>query len=77
MAASKPRWSFTIGIDLPCFAAFTLLGDEKGRAALRRYFEPYLTLAVDRQVGFILDTVTWRANAAWGVELSYSLGGSR
>ncbi len=34
---------FLEGIDLPCFAAFPLLGDEKGRAALRRYFEPYLS----------------------------------
>jgi homocysteine S-methyltransferase len=64
---------FHHGIDLPCFAAFTLLGDEKGRAALRHYFEQYLRLAVDRQVGFILDTVTWRANADWGVKLGYSL----
>jgi homocysteine S-methyltransferase len=64
---------FHDGIDLPCFAAFTLLGDETGRTALRRYFEPYLRLAVDRQVGFILDTATWRANADWGAELGYSL----
>jgi homocysteine S-methyltransferase len=63
---------FHDGIDLPCFAAFTLLGDEQGRAALRRYFEPYLRLAADRQVGFILDTATWRASADWGTELGYS-----
>jgi homocysteine S-methyltransferase len=62
---------FHDGIDLPCFAAFPLLGDEKGRAALRHYFEPYLRLAVDRQVGFILDTATWRASADWGTELGY------
>jgi homocysteine S-methyltransferase len=60
---------FHDGIDLPCFAAFTLLGDEQGRAALRRYFEPYLRLAADRQVSFILDTATWRASADWGTEL--------
>ena len=29
---------FHEGFDLPCFAAFPLLDDERGRAALRRYF---------------------------------------
>ena len=33
------------GIDLPAFAAFPLVDDERGREALRDYFEPFLTLA--------------------------------
>ena len=36
---------FHRGFDLPAFAAFTLLDDEHGTAALRRYYEPYLALA--------------------------------
>ena len=36
---------FREGIDLPEFAAFPLLATEGGRAALRRYFEPYVELA--------------------------------
>jgi len=46
-------------VDLPCFAAFPLMLHEEGRDTLRRYFEPYLRIAVERKVGFILDTPTW------------------
>src|SRR5215468_10851900 len=35
------------GIDLPAFAAFPLVDDEHGRAALRAYFAPYLALAAE------------------------------
>jgi homocysteine S-methyltransferase len=38
---------------------------------LRAYYEPLLRLACDAQVGFILDTLTWRANADWGMRLGY------
>lgn len=60
---------FKEGFDLPCFASFPLLGDERGRAALRRYFEPFLDLAQDHGLPFVLDTATWRANPAWGTQL--------
>jgi homocysteine S-methyltransferase len=63
---------FLEGVELPCFAAFPLLEDEVGRARLRRYFRPYLDMARARGVGFVLDTVTWRANADWGEKLGYS-----
>ncbi|MBA1157821.1 homocysteine S-methyltransferase family protein [Microvirga mediterraneensis] len=61
---------FAEGLDLPCFAAFPLLGSEEGRDRLERYFEPYIRTAMDRDVGFILDTPTWRANADWGAKLN-------
>jgi S-methylmethionine-dependent homocysteine/selenocysteine methylase len=51
---------FHDGLDLPCFASFPLLGDEGGRAALRRYFGPFLDTAQERALPFVLDTVTWR-----------------
>ena len=35
---------FHQGIDLPAFAAFPLLDEERGTAALRRYYQPYLAL---------------------------------
>ncbi len=41
---------FRDGLDLPEFAAFTLLEDEKGREALRRYFTTYAALAVRNSV---------------------------
>ncbi len=63
--------SFHAGFDLPCFAAFPLLGEERGRAALRRYFEPFLDTAQEHGLPFVLDTATWRANADWGARLGY------
>ena len=57
---------FHEGLDLPQFAAFTLLDSEKGRDALTRYFETYLQLAREARTGFVLDLPTWRANSAWG-----------
>jgi homocysteine S-methyltransferase len=62
---------FHRGIDLPAFAAFPLLDDARGREELTAYYEPYLALARERGLGFILDTPTWRANADWGPQLGY------
>jgi S-methylmethionine-dependent homocysteine/selenocysteine methylase len=64
---------FHRGLDLPCFAAFDLLKDAGGRDELRAYFDPYLALARERGVGFVLDTATWRANPDWARRLGYSL----
>jgi homocysteine S-methyltransferase len=60
------------GMELPYFAAFVLLDDEAGRAALRRYFEPYLGIARDAGLGLVLESATWRANRDWGDLLGYS-----
>ena len=60
------------GLDLPCFAAFTLLADEHGVAAIREYYGRYLEIARRHKVGMLLDTVTWRANPDWGERLGYS-----
>jgi homocysteine S-methyltransferase len=65
---------FHAGFDLPCFASFPLLGDPRGRAALRRYFEPFLATAQERGLPFVLDTATWRANPDWGAKLGYDDG---
>ena len=62
---------FVQGVDLPDFAAFPLLDSDEGRAALRRYYTPYLDLAEQHGVGFVLDTPTWRANLDWGARLGY------
>src|SRR3954464_2984475 len=63
---------FREGIDLPEFAAFTLLASERGREALRRYFEPYVEVARRLGAQLVLDTPTWRANVDWGEKLGYS-----
>ena len=63
---------FHDGLELPAFAAFPLLESAEGVAALRRYYEPYLQLARERRVGFVLEAPTWRANRDWGTRLGYS-----
>jgi homocysteine S-methyltransferase len=62
---------FEEGIDLPHFAAFPLVDGDEGRAALRRYYEPFLELARDRAVPLVLSAPTWRANPDWGRLLGY------
>jgi len=56
---------FHEGWDLPIFQAFTLLESERGRAALRAYFDRYLPLAVRQGMGFVLESPTWRASRHW------------
>ncbi len=62
---------FHQGLDLPHFAAFPLVESDDGRCALRMYWEPYLALARERRAGFVIDTVTWRANPDWASRLGY------
>jgi homocysteine S-methyltransferase len=63
---------FERGLDLPCFASFTLLNSSEGTEALRDYYRSYLAIARRHGTGFTLDTPTWRASADWGEELGYS-----
>ena len=63
---------FHEGLELPDFAAFHLLRDKEGYEALRKYFRPYAALARNYEVGFILESPTWRANLDWGRNLDYS-----
>ena len=62
---------FHDGLDLPLFAAFDLLKDEQGTERLRSYYEPYVALARERGLGFVLESPTWRASPRWGAELGY------
>ena len=62
---------FHEGFELPDFAAFHLLRDPRGEAALRRYFRTYADLARDFEAGLILESATWRASADWGERLGY------
>ncbi len=63
---------FHENLDLPDFAAFHLLSDKKGYESLRNYFRAYVALARNYEVGFILESPTWRANPDWGTRLGYS-----
>ena len=63
---------FHEGLELPSFAAFALLKDNDGYAALCKYFRTYAALARNFEVGLILESATWRANLDWGTTLGYS-----
>ena len=63
---------FHEGLELPYFAAFTLLKTPPGQSALQKYFRTYAELARKFNVGVILETPTWRANQDWGMQLGYS-----
>ena len=56
---------FNHGIQIPGFAAHTLLADEAGRRALAGYFRPYLALAEEMDAGFVLGSQTWKAHPHW------------
>jgi S-methylmethionine-dependent homocysteine/selenocysteine methylase len=64
---------FLEGLELPDFAAFTLLKTKDGRAALRKYFRTYADLARRFGTGLVLESATWRASADWGTKLGYSV----
>lgn len=60
------------GVDLPEFAAFPLLDNDRGRDLLRRYYEPYIDIAKQARTGLQLETPTWRASSDWGGRLGYT-----
>ncbi|HEY2778693.1 MAG TPA: homocysteine S-methyltransferase family protein [Gaiellaceae bacterium] len=62
------------GIELPDFAAFTVLASDEGRAALAAYYDAYVSVAEARGLPIVLDTPTWRASSDWGARLGYSTG---
>jgi S-methylmethionine-dependent homocysteine/selenocysteine methylase len=64
---------FHEGFDLPLFSAFVLLEKDEGRAALDKYFSTYARIAQQNEVGFVLESATWRANPDWAGKLGYSL----
>jgi S-methylmethionine-dependent homocysteine/selenocysteine methylase len=62
---------FHEGIDLPYFAAFDLLKDQAGQAALRLYYTSHARIAKAKGCGFILESATWRASVDWGAKVGY------
>ncbi len=56
---------FQRNMDLPEFAAFDLLTTFGGRQEISRYFHPYIAIARYHEMGFILESPTWRANPDW------------
>ncbi len=63
---------FHDGFDLPYFAAFDLLKTLGGVEHLKRYYQKYANIALKYNVGFVLESVTWRAHSDWGDLMGYS-----
>jgi homocysteine S-methyltransferase len=60
-------------VDLPDFAAFPLVDDDRGRELLLRYYDAYVDIARRAGAGLQLETPTWRASGDWGDRLGYSI----
>ncbi len=58
--------------DLPHFAAYDLLRHDRGYETLSEYYKSYADLAQTYNLGLILETPTWRANADWGTKIGDS-----
>ena len=62
---------FEQGYELPAFAAFDMLRREGGEQVLKDYYLPYIQLAKKNQLGFVLESPTWRASRDWGRQIGY------
>ena len=56
---------FKGGWALPHNAAFVLLESHRGRRSLIEYYGRYLLIARQYNVGFVLESPTWRASPRW------------
>lgn len=65
---------FHHGFELADFAAFPLVRDPAGRAALHRYFTEHAAVAKAHRTGFVYESPTWRANPDWAERLGYRPG---
>ncbi len=63
---------FLQGIELPEFAAITLMDNKEGFRITKEYFQIYLQMARRFERGFILESVTWRGSSDWAGPLGYS-----
>jgi homocysteine S-methyltransferase len=63
---------FNQGFDLPEFAAFVLIDDARGAAALEAYFRRHADIAVRHGCGVILEAPTWRASRDWAPPAGYT-----
>lgn len=63
---------FQKGFEAPEFAAIVLMDDDSARAAMRSYFDGFLSMAERARTGFVLDTNTWRGCTRWAPALGKS-----
>ena len=65
---------FNRGFNPLAFNAFTLLNSPQGRRSLKTYFSAHMELAAEYGTGYILDTLTYRAQREYARRLCMSLG---
>lgn len=56
-------------IDLPCFAAITLLSTTQGTELLRRLYIKYVDVALSHNAGIVLEARVWRGAPIWAQPL--------
>jgi S-methylmethionine-dependent homocysteine/selenocysteine methylase len=66
---------YSRGFELPCFASFHLLNDAEGHAAIKDYYREHAAITKKYDVGFILDSLTYRASSDWADDLGYTTQG--
>jgi hypothetical protein len=69
----KTTFIFKENIKLQDIAAFKLHNNKKGNKHLKAYYGWHAELAheADQPVGFVLESVTWKANRDWLKKLGY------
>lgn len=63
---------FHKNVELPEFAAFDLLKDDEGTETLRNYYRSFAELARENEIGLVLESATWRANADWAEKIGFT-----
>jgi len=63
---------FHYGAQLPQMASYVLLETDEGLAQMGRYFDDYISIAIERGAGLVLESATWRASADWGAKIGTS-----
>jgi homocysteine S-methyltransferase len=58
-------------VDLPEFAAYPLVDDQRGRGLLSDFYDAYAAIAARAGAGLLLEAPTWRANPEWGARLGH------
>ena len=65
---------FHDGVALPLMSSITMHTTKDGERRLRDYFIRHIEIARAQQVGFVLESASWRASPDWGVKLGYTPG---
>ncbi|MBF9030354.1 homocysteine S-methyltransferase family protein [Rhodobacterales bacterium HKCCE3408] len=63
------------GVDLPCFAAFSVLSDKGNRAIFKGIYERVCDVAARHGTGLLLGWIGYRASPDWGAKLGLSPDG--